>query len=47
MYSKTSIIHHPVIRQFLLTVFGGEPLCVGGVGGKVHAFLIIWCVACS
>jgi len=26
---------------------GGKPLCVRNAGGKVHAFLIVWCVVCS
>jgi hypothetical protein len=35
-YPPVSISHH-----------GGEPLFVGGAGGKSHPFFITWCVVCN
>jgi len=34
-------------RLYKVNHHGGEQVCVGGVGGKAHVFLMIWCVVCS
>ena len=44
-YSKTSIIRHPVIRQFLLAgMVASSGVCGCDVGGNAHAFHITGCV---
>jgi len=44
--SKAAITRHPLIRQFLLTI-AVESRCVGGKGGKAHAYLVTWVVVCN